>query len=203
MACLLTCWGSALAQDVRLVGTVGGQRAIVVVDQSAPKTLAVGASHLGVTLLEVRQNSAIFDVQGERLPLTVGQAPTRVTPRGTAMAMTLQAGQGGHFTADGTINGAAVQFLVDTGASVVTMDTGTASRLGIPLGQDRIGVRTANGQTSGWKVQLRQVRIGQIERGGVEAVVIPEPMGFVLLGNSFLQHVRLTREAGTMVIQPR
>lgn len=192
----------AWAQDVRLVGTIGGSRAIVIVDGGKPRTLATGQGHSGIQLLEVQGNTATFDVGGERQTLTVGQAPTRVAS--ATSRLQLGADAGGHYFADGQINGQPVRFMVDTGASTVAMDAQTAARLGIDVARARpVRIATANGQTQGWTVQLREVRVGSLSQRDIAATVTQETMPFVLLGNSFLNHYHMTRDASAMVLQAR
>jgi aspartyl protease family protein len=52
-------------------------------------------------------------------------------------------------------------------------------------------------------VKLNSVRLGDIEIFGVEAVVTPQAMPFVLLGNSFLSDLQMTRNAQQMVLEKR
>jgi aspartyl protease family protein len=84
------------------------------------------------------------------------------------------------------------------------MGSADAERLGIDFRKGRaVGVRTANGTAQGWHVKLDSVRLGGIEVYGVDAVVTPQPMPFILLGNSFLGEVRMTRDAQQMVLEKR
>jgi aspartyl protease family protein len=94
-----------------------------------------------------------------------------------------------HFHLTGSIDGAPVSFMVDTGASVVAMDRATAERLGIATGNLRFSqqVMTANGVASAAPLRLDTVRIGDIVRHDVDAAVIEgRGLGVVLLGMSFL-----------------
>jgi len=47
------------------------------------------------------------------------------------------------------------------------------------------------------------VRIGDVELSGVEAVITPAPMPYVLLGNSFLTQFQMTRINDQMVLERR
>ncbi|RRD68224.1 TIGR02281 family clan AA aspartic protease [Comamonadaceae bacterium OH2310_COT-174] len=200
--CALLLAGAAAAQDVRLVGTIGS-RAIVSVDGGQPRTLAKGQSLGGVQLLEVQGNSATFQIGSSRQTLLVGQAPTHVTPGKTAL--TLSPSANGHYMSEGKINGHAVQFIVDTGASTIALDAKTARRLGIDYersGQP-IQVATANGKAQGWSVRLPTVSIGALTQRNVPATVVQQPMPFVLLGNSFLNHYQMTRDARSLVLKSK
>lgn len=94
-----------------------------------------------------------------------------------------------HFHLDGSIDGEPVSFMVDTGASVVAMDRGTAEALGIDTGDLRFSqqVMTANGVANAAPLRLETLRIGDIVRRDVDAAVIEgDGLGVVLLGMSFL-----------------
>ncbi|KKW66944.1 hypothetical protein AAV94_12785 [Lampropedia cohaerens] len=196
---LALCTGSAGAQDVRVVGTIGNDRAIIMVDGSAPRTLRKGESLAGVQLLQVQGDLATVRIHGQPVQMRVGATPTRLDA--PAHSVRLQAADGGHYFADGQINGQPVHFLVDTGASTIALDQQTASRLKIAYTDgEPTRIRTANGQTTGWLVTLAEVRVGALRQSNVRAAVIQQAMPFVLLGNSFLNHYRLTRDANTMVL---
>lgn len=98
-------------------------------------------------------------------------------------------GNDDHFRIDGSINGAPVSFMVDTGASVVALDRETAEHIGIDtaaLGYTS-RVVTAGGLARAAPVYLDTVRVGDIVRHDVEAAVIEgDGVGLTLLGMSFL-----------------
>jgi aspartyl protease family protein len=52
-------------------------------------------------------------------------------------------------------------------------------------------------------MKLDSVRIGDVEVFGVDAIVTPQPMPFVLLGNSFLTEFQMTRTNDQMVLEKR
>ena len=62
---------------------------------------------------------------------------------------------------------------------------------------------TANGVAQGWRIRLDSVRIGDVEVFGIDAVVTPQPMPYVLLGNSFLGQFQMTRTNDQMVLEKR
>ena len=80
----------------------------------------------------------------------------------------LTAGPGGHFTTGGTINGRAVQFMVDTGATMVAMGQAEAERIGLDCsGGQRALTQTANGAGARACVTLAAVRVGDVEVANV------------------------------------
>ena len=69
----------------------------------------------------------------------------------------------GHFYVTGSVNGATVRFLVDTGATMVSLGASDARRIGLDFNRGQKGMtQTANGQSVVSKVQLDTVRIGDV-----------------------------------------
>ena len=64
-------------------------------------------------------------------------------------------------------------------------------------------VSTANGTVPAWRVTLASVRIGDVEVYDVDAVVAPQPMPYILLGNSFLTRFQMKRDNDQMVLERR
>ncbi len=97
----------------------------------------------------------------------------------------------GHFLVEAAVNGVDVLFLVDTGASKLTLTPRDAARVGLrPTRRDFTeAYRTANGIVRGAPVVLREVRIGQLAVEDVEATVNEGPLHVSLLGMSFLRRL--------------
>ena len=192
-------------QSVALSGVLGS-KALVVINGSPPKTLAVGETHLGVKLISASGDQAVIDIQGKRSNLRVGDAPVSVggaAGAGGGNKIVLPMGSGGHFMANGTVNGRAIQFMVDTGATAVALGVSDAQRLGIDYQKGApVRMNTANGVAQGWLVKLQSVRIGEVEVYEVDAVVGPN-MPFALLGNSFLSRFSMNRNSDVMVLERR
>ena len=176
------------------------------VDGTAPKTLSVGESHMGVKLLAVDGEQATLEIRGQRSSLRVGDAPVSVgTRRDTSSSnkITVPVGSGGHFFTLGQVNGKSVQFLVDTGATSVALSEADAQRLGVNYRQgQQVRLSTANGVALGWRVKLNSVRIGDVEVFEVDAIVgIQSP--YALLGNSFLSRFSMLRTSDMLVLERR
>ena len=194
----------SFALDVRLVGLIGA-KAIVVIDGGAPRTLAPGQKTAeGVVLLGIENQAASFEVNGQKRILSMGQAYSS-TPRGGRQLVTLAADTSGHFIAMGSINGASVRFLVDTGATFVSLPAAEARRLGINYLQGERGqLQTANGVAAGYRVKLDSVRIGEVELNNVDGVVSEnDAMGMILLGMSFLNRMEMKRDGQSMTLTKR
>ena len=130
LACVLA--SSAWAQSVALQGMLG-TRALLMVDGGAPKGVAVGDTFQGVKVVSTSSDSAVVEVGGKRLTLRLGDSPASVGGRGSASSgrIVLPADHGGHFFGQGSINGQAAQFMVDTGASTVSIGASDAERMGL------------------------------------------------------------------------
>lgn len=195
----------ASAQSVALAGRMG-DRALLVVDGRA-QTVGLGNSAGGVRLLRWVGEDAEVEVAGQKTQLRVGGTPAQVgagARAATGREIVMTAGTGGHFTPSGSINGKAVSFMVDTGATLVAMGLDDAQRLGVDLKSARPGMsQTANGPVRVLMVTLDRVRVGEVELTQVAAVVLPQPMPFVLLGNSFLTRFQMRRDNDVMRLELR
>ena len=195
----------AAAQGVALSGVMGSRALLVIEGQ--PQMLAVGASVRGVRLIEVRGDEARIQLNGQSVTLKVGAAPVSMgtaARAGAGSEIVMTAGSGGHFMTDGAINGRAVRFMVDTGATMVAMGQADAERLGINWRSgDRGYASTANGVITSYRVNLASVRIGDVEVNNVDASVGQTGMPFVLLGNSFLTRFQMRRDNDVMRLELR
>ena len=192
------------AQDVALAGILGG-KALLVVNGSAPRGVAPGESHMGVQVVSVGREDAVVDSAGGRRSLRLGEAPVRVGGSGTGQRVVLKADARGHFVSSGQINGRVMQYMVDTGASTVAIGRPDAQRMGLKFEEQGQSVRmnTANGVAQGWRMRLDSVRVGDVELRGVDAIVTPQPMPYVLLGNSFLREFEMSRNGDEMMLLKR
>jgi aspartyl protease family protein len=197
---------AAAAQTVTLQGMMGN-RALLIVDGAPPRSVAPGDSHMGVKVLSTQGDQAVLEFGGQRHTLRVGDAPASVGGGATGSRgnrIVLTAAADGHFMSLGAINGRAVNFLVDTGATSVAMSAAQAERIGLEYKQGQMGqASTANGVVPMWRVRLSSVRVGDVEVYDVEAAVLPVPMPYVLLGNSFLTRFQMKRENNQMVLERR
>jgi len=107
----------------------------------------------------------------------------------------------GHYTAPGRINETPVRFIVDTGATYVSLSSSLAQELGL-ASQGKGFAETANGRVSVDYTLLDSVRLGGIEMQNVEALITPGMAGdSVLLGMSFLQHLQLSQHKGVLTLR--
>jgi aspartyl protease family protein len=197
----------AHAAEVAVTALFSG-KAVIVVDNGRPRTLSAGdTTPEGVKLVAATSESAVIEYAGKRQTLLLGQGTSlgggSIAP--SSGQVTLMVGAGGHFWANGAINGASVRFMVDTGATAVAMSSETAKRIGIKYAAGtRVGVRTASASTTGFRVILDTVRVGDITLSGVEALVLegryPEE---TLLGMTFLNRTQMKRDGDTLTLVRR
>ncbi len=195
---------AAASTAVALTGILGS-KALLVVNGTAPRALAAGERHQGVTVLSVGREDAVIAVDGAQRTVRLGEAPVSVGARGGGGQRVLLTGDSqGHFAGTGQINGRAMQFLVDTGATMVALGEQEAQRLGLRYRDgDKVRMQTANGAVQGWRVRLDTVRVGEVQVLGVDAVVLPHALPHVLLGNSFLRGLQMSRNNEQMVLEKR
>jgi aspartyl protease family protein len=206
-ALLLVTLPEATAADISVSALFNG-KALVAVDNAKPRMMSLGEiSPEGVRLVGATSESAIVEYAGKRQTLLLGQG-TRIGSAAAGPAsgqVTLSAGSGGHFWAEGAINGVSIRFLVDTGATTVALSSDAAKRLGLDyIAGTRVAIRTANATLTGYRVSLDAVRIGEITLNNIEAVVLegryPEE---ALLGMSFLNRTQMKRDGDTLTLVRR
>ncbi len=201
------CGLAALAQaaDVRVQGLFP-DRALLSIDGKS-RMLKVGdSSPEGVKLLKVDSSAAVLEIDGKRE--TLGLSADIHTSLSTPQVVRVQIARdnSGMYTTTGAINGTPVGFMVDTGATSVAMNAATAERLGIPFRHEGkpVTVQTAAGAVRSWEVLLKSVKVGEIERKQVQAVVIEaRSNNDILLGMSFLSTVKLEKQNNLLVLEAR
>ncbi|HML13307.1 MAG TPA: TIGR02281 family clan AA aspartic protease [Xanthobacteraceae bacterium] len=136
---------------------------------------------------------------------TVASAPTAPAYSGGPRTVVIQRDARGHFAIEGAVDGRRVDFMVDTGASVIALTERDAGRLGYhPAYRDYVGqVRTANGTVRAAPIKLDMVEVGGVMVRNVDAIVMPEQaLSENLLGLSFLSRLhRFEYRDGRLVLE--
>ncbi len=191
----------AYATDINVVGLFPG-KALVSINGGTPRTLSVGQkTPEGITLVAVGSDTATFEIEGKRRPLRLGQPFHSAGAASGEDAIVLSPDSTGHYVTIGAIDGKAVKFMVDTGATAVAMGTNTAERLGIAYRNGQpLTVSTANGKQPAHLVTLSRVRVGGVTLDNVEAAVTPGMNSWdgVLLGMSFIGRLSMQRDGQTL-----
>jgi aspartyl protease family protein len=160
-----------------------------------------------VKLVSVAVDEARVEVGGRAVTLRQG-SPVNLGGAGGSSGggheIVLTAGLGGHFYATGSINGKSARFVVDTGATAVSIGSAEADRMGLDYRRgQQVALSTANGTVPGYLVTLSSVRIGDVDTYNVQAVVVPAPMENILLGNTFLSRFQMKRDNDTMRLEKK
>ena len=205
---LLLAPGVAAETDVSVVGLFAN-KAVVIVNGGKPRTISVGeTTPEGVRLISADSESATFEIDGRRETLRPGQqrvytpSPSQDSGRKTVV---LTADSRGHFFTVGTINGVSTRFMVDTGATAISLSSEEAKRTGVNyLAGTKVLTQTANGVVPVYRVRLDRVEVGGITLTSVDAIVIEGGrLPMALLGMSFLNRMEMRREGDTLTLIQR
>ena len=202
--CLILMVPRVHAVDVGLAGLFPG-KALLTIGGGPPRIVAVGVTTPeGVKVVSTDGETATLEVGGTKRVLRVGQNVAAQPSTSGSSKVVLTADSAGHFLTSGNINGTTVRFLVDTGASMVSLGASDARRIGIDASKGEQAITsTANGQAVVTRVKLDSLRVGEITMNNVDALVHQQDMPFALLGMSFLNRMEMQREGDTMTLKKR
>ncbi len=120
---------------------------------------------------------------------------------GNVRELVLQRNRQGHYVASGLINSQPVVFMLDTGATDVSIPLEIAQRLGLKPGPGAV-YQTANGPVNVHLTRLDQVSLGDITLKDIRATINP---GYrsdqILLGMSFLKHLEFSQRGNTLTLR--
>ncbi len=117
-----------------------------------------------------------------------------------AQEVVLKRGLDGHYRAEALINDQKISVLVDTGATGVAISQAVADKLQLKS-QSAVRTTTANGDSVGYMVRLKSVKVGGVEARNVSAMIAPGLDGDVLLGMSYLGRMDVRLYKGEMTIK--
>ena len=107
----------------------------------------------------------------------------------------------GHYIVNGKINHLPVTFLIDTGATLISIPSHIAQKLQLKQGY-RIQSRTANGNITVYSTRLDSVSIGAIELNNIRASINPYMSGDeILLGMNFMKHLEMTQKGKELILR--
>lgn len=113
----------------------------------------------------------------------------------------LQRNRMGHYVATGFINRHQVTFLLDTGATDVSIPARLAKRLGLERGAP-VYYQTANGTITAYSTVLNEIRLGEISLHNVRAHINPQMNDDdILLGMSFLKQLEFTQKGAELILR--
>ena len=191
---------SASAQVIAVLGLLA-DRAVVKIDGET-HILKLGEYHEDIRLVAVSSQEARLSIGGKERVFGLGQDYSAIQKSSTSQSsVEISANASNQFITNGMINGNVVEFLVDTGANMVSMNRRDAQRLGIDyrrLGKEGMS-STANGTVKNWQILLNKVKVGAITVTSVQASVRDTEDNIpVLLGMSFLGRVNMTHEGSRL-----
>ena len=128
------------------------------------------------------------------------QPEMRLTASGQAEVVLAQNRQG-HYIARGTINETPVTFLLDTGATQVSIPAHIAEQIGL-VAQGSYRVQTANGSITVYKTEITQLSLGNIFLYNVAAHINPAMKSDeILLGMSALKQVDFHQTGKQLILR--
>ena len=203
LLCLLL--GTAIADEVKVkVIALFANKALLQVG-SQQKIVKKGETFEGVLLQSASGRGAVVIVNGEEMKLDLNQSIAGNFKKPERANLKIYPDSVGMYFVDGEINGQRTRFLVDTGATFVTLSGSKARSLKIDF---RKGisetVQTAASMVQAWIVKLDSVTVGGIRVSNVDATVIAGSQpAEVLLGNSFLQHTQMQKAGAVLELKKR
>jgi aspartyl protease family protein len=202
---LSTAAGTAAVSKITVVGLFK-DTAIVVIDGTRRLLRSGDTSPEGVTLVSATSSEAVLEIDGERKRYGLGgqiggsyarseQPKVRIWPTPNHM-----------YLVTGSINGFPVDFIVDTGATLVSLSGREARRLGIDYRV--VGTpghsSTASGIEKIYLVKLDKVRVGDIELRNVQGAVHDGDFPpATLLGMSFLGRLTMRQEGQVLELEKK
>ena len=201
LAVVIPC--SLAVEKIVIVGLFK-DKAIVRLD-GKQRVLSTGTtSPEGVTLISASSKEAILEINGEQKTYTLGShIGSNFKEPDDETTVTIVPDRGGMYNVNGSINGYQVSFVVDTGATFISMNRNYARRMGIDykLDGDKGVSQTASGLAKIYMVNLKKVRVGNIELNDVAGSVHDSDFpAVILLGNSFLNRVNMSREGRVLLL---
>ena len=127
--------------------------------------------------------------------------PNRQLQVAPGSELVLKRSGNGHYVFPGTINGQPVTFLLDTGATLVSVPAHLAAELGLRAGAHQQSI-TANGTVATRATRLDELAFGPFVLSGVPASINPGMADDqVLLGMSVLKYLEFTQRGDSLILR--
>ena len=185
-------------------------RLMLSVDGGKAKIVSAGSTHEGVKVLSSNTDQAIVEVNGQREVLTLNSTVAISSELGVASSgiggfINLTKKRDGHFHAVGQVNGRTVNFLIDTGASIVVLSSQDANRIGLEYQHGTLATAsTASGDSPMYTIKAEKINVGSIEINDVSVGVIEGRFPTTpLLGMSFLGELDMTQTGRNLKLEQR
>ncbi len=118
----------------------------------------------------------------------------------TYQEVTLVRGRDHHYRLNGFVNGVKVHFLLDTGASKVSLPKSIADEANV-TGHVSVYVNTANGTTQATLSRIKHLKFGAIELKNVSTVIMDNNSSVALLGMSALKKIEMIKRGDKLILR--
>lgn len=164
------------------------------------KTLRVGQSFAGVTLVAAQPTAATLEINGQTKSVGMSQRVGTNFEKTQEQVVTIPRNAMMQYQTNATINGRSVLVMVDTGANMVAISSEQASAMNIDYAAGTLAqVETASGLTGAHAITLQSVSVGGIQVDNVPAMVVEGAYpATILLGMTYLRHVKLQEHNGIL-----
>lgn len=198
---------ASFAIDKIVINGLFKDKAIVNIDGKQRVLKKGEASPEGALLVESNSKEAIIEIDGQQETYSLGsQIGGNFAPPADGKKLIIAPDSAGMYNISGTINGSHVPFVVDTGATLVSMNSYVAKKLGIDykLNGQKGYSNTASGKDKIYIVNLKKVKVGDIELHNVEGAVHEGNFPVItLLGMSFLGKLDMKREGRVLELHKK
>ena len=201
---LLTAGTVHAVDEINIVGLFK-DRAVVELDGIRRILVPGKPSPEGIVLISANSREAVIEINGKKNTYTLGQ---RISNRFSAptgqKTVTIAPDSAGMYVVSGSINDFQVDFVIDTGATYISMNKHQARRMGLDYKMTgKKGVTsTASGLDKIYIVKLAKVRVGDIVINDVQGAIhdgdFPQ---YILLGNSFLGRISMKRDGRLLKLE--
>lgn len=179
-------------------------KALVTVD-GKNKLIRKGETYKEYLLEYADAKRAVISFNGVSKKYTLGESSGGLQfKKAKSSAFRISANPQGMYFTQGSINNKPMAFIVDTGATMVSMNEDHAKQLGLNAKRDgqAIRIKTASAVVKGYKVKLKTVKVGEIQIRDVDATVLMSKQpDTILLGMSFLKNLRVNHSGSVMTLE--
>jgi len=199
---------TAIAGDTIVVNGLFKNKAVLLIN-GKQHILSVGKpGPNGVELVSIEGEKITLDINGSRQTYKLGDSTAITTnyKQSKEQEVLVSLNSLGQFLTVGSINKQPIQFLIDTGATTVALNSAHAKKLGLNYRDQGTPtmIATASGVSQAYRIMLDEVGVGEIRMHHIEAVVVEGNYPVhVLLGMSFLGNLDIHREGQIMKIKKK
>ncbi|MBZ9677439.1 TIGR02281 family clan AA aspartic protease [Mesorhizobium sp. ES1-1] len=185
-----------MLRNILILGVFAAMSASVpIIYQANPQLIQtlLGSPMTGKVAVEPQPDVTLASVPGKP-----------AAPPSTGRKVVIAADERGHFISPFKVNGRQIEAMIDTGATLVAVNSSTARRVGLSLNPSDFSheVNTANGTIKAAVVTIDRLQVGGITVNDVQAIVLDDKaLRINLIGMSFLQRLaKYQVESGSLLL---